>query len=81
MSLPAWLSAGLAPLPGLLLVYAGLGIPWALLILPRPAWRSWASVLALAAAIGPLLLTLWMLPLGMAGALQPSEMCSPRQRG
>ncbi len=71
MSLPYWLSASLAPLPGLLLVYAGLGIPWALVILPRDAWRSRACVMALAAAFGPLLLTLWMLPLGMAGSLQP----------
>lgn len=70
MSLPYWLSASLTPLPGLLLVYAGLGIPWALVILPRDAWPSRASVIALAAAIGPLLLTLWMLPLGMAGSLQ-----------
>ena len=71
MSLPYWLSASLTPLPGLLLVYAGLGIPWALVVLPRDAWASRTSVIALAAAFGPLLLTLWMLPLGMAGSLQP----------
>ncbi len=70
MALPYWLSASLTPLPGLLLVYAGLGIPWALVILPRDAWASRASVIALAAAFGPLLLTLWMLPLGMVGSLQ-----------
>ncbi|MCY4021952.1 MAG: glycosyltransferase family 39 protein [Anaerolineaceae bacterium] len=70
MSLPYWLSASLAPLPGLLLVFAGLGIPWALVILPRDAWASRTSVIALAAAFGPLLLTLWMLPLGMVGSLQ-----------
>lgn len=70
MSLPYWLSASLTPLPGLLLVHAGLGIPWALVILPRETWPSRASVMALAAATGPLLLTLWMLPLGMAGSLQ-----------
>lgn len=71
MSLPYWLSASLTPLPGLLLVYAGLGVPWALVVLPRDSWASRATVMALAAAIGPLLLTLWMLPLGMAGGLQP----------
>ena len=70
MSLPYWLSASLTPLPGLLLVYAGLGVPWALVVLPRDSWASRASVMALAAAFGPLLLTLWMLPLGMAGGLQ-----------
>ncbi len=70
MDLPYWLSDGLAPLPGLLLVYAGLGIPWALVVLPRSAWSSRASVAAIACAAGPLLLTLWMLPLGMLGALQ-----------
>ncbi len=70
MELPYWLSASLTPLPGLLLVFAGLGIPWALLVLPRAAWSSRASVAALALAFGPLLLTLWLLPLGMAGALR-----------
>ncbi len=70
MDLPYWLSDSLTPLPGLLLVYAGLGIPWALVVLPRSAWSSRASVAAIACVAGPLLLTLWMLPLGMAGALQ-----------
>ncbi len=70
MDLPYWLSASLTPLPGLLLVYAGLGIPWALVVLPRSAWPSRASVAGIACATGPLLLTLWMLPLGMAGTLQ-----------
>ena len=70
MDLPYWLSASLTPLPGLLLVYAGLGIPWALVVLPRSAWSSRASVAAIACVAGPLLLTLWMLPLGMLGALQ-----------
>ncbi len=70
MELPYWLNDSLTPLPGLLLVHAGLGIPWALVLLPRAAWGSRASVAALAGAIGPLLLTLWMLPLGVAGRLQ-----------
>ena len=70
MDLPYWLSDSLTPLPGLLLAYAGLGIPWALVVLPRSAWSSRASVAAIACVAGPLLLTLWMLPLGMAGALQ-----------
>ena len=70
MSLPYWLSASLTPLPGLLLVYAGLGIPWALVILPRDAWASRSSVIGLAAAFGPLMLTFWMLPLGTSGSLQ-----------
>ena len=70
MDLPYWLSASLTPLPGLLLVYAGLGIPWALVVLPRSAWSSRASVAAIACAAGPLLLTLWMLPLGTLGNLQ-----------
>lgn len=70
MELPYWLSASLQPLPALLLVHAGLGIPWALLLLPRDAWASRLSVAGLAGVIGPLLLTLWMLPLGMAGALR-----------
>lgn len=71
MTLPYWLSDSLLPLPGLLLVYVGLGVPWALVVLPRSAWSSRAGVAALAFACGPLLLTLWMLPLGMIGALQP----------
>ena len=72
MDLPYWPRASLTPLPGLLLLYAGLGIPWALALLPRADWRSRTSVAGLACVIGPLLLTLWMLPLGMAGALRPA---------
>lgn len=70
MALPDWLTATLNVMPALLWVYIGLGLPWALLILPRRDWSQPVTVLTLAFAFGPMLLTAWMFILGMTGALR-----------
>ncbi|MCB9456613.1 MAG: glycosyltransferase family 39 protein [Anaerolineaceae bacterium] len=62
--MPDWMTATLASIPALLWIYFGLGIPWALAVLPRRDWRNRVLVLALAFALGPALLTAWMFLLG-----------------
>ncbi|MBZ0277500.1 MAG: glycosyltransferase family 39 protein, partial [Anaerolineae bacterium] len=42
----------------------GLGIPWALAVLPRSDWRNRILVIALDFALGPALMTAWMFILG-----------------
>ena len=69
MLLPDWLSATFTPLPALLWVSLGLGLPWALALLPRRDWSRRVTVLCLAFAFGPLLLTAWMFILGTIGPL------------
>lgn len=62
-----WLTQSLAALPLALWVYLGLGIPYALVILPRQDWQSRALVLCVGFALGPALLTAWMFILGTLG--------------
>lgn len=62
-----WINSMLAATPALLWVYFGLGIPWALVLLPRKDWRDRALVICLGFALGPMLLTGWMFILGSLG--------------
>lgn len=66
--MPYWIQASLAATPALAWMFLILGLPWALVILPRPDWRDRALVACLALALGPTLLTAWMLALGIWGA-------------
>lgn len=63
-----WLVRSLASLPALLWIYLGLGIPLALLLMPRRDWHERIMVAALALALGSAALTAWMLILGVLGA-------------
>jgi hypothetical protein len=54
----------LAATPALAWMFLGLGLPWALAILPRRDWRDWPTVACLTLAFGPALLTAWMFLLG-----------------
>ncbi|MGJ3237693.1 MAG: ArnT family glycosyltransferase [Anaerolineae bacterium] len=65
-----WLQETVVAIPLVLWVYLGLGIPYALLVLPRADWWRRAEVLALGFAFGPALLTAWMLILGVIGGAQ-----------
>jgi hypothetical protein len=69
MILPYWLTQSLAALPLALWVYFGLGIPYALLVLPRQDWQNRAMVLCVAFAFGPALLTAWMFIPGTIGSI------------
>lgn len=65
-----WLSNTLAALPAFLLVFFGMGIPWALAILPRSHWSDRLQVMAVALLTAPALLTAWLFVLGTLGALE-----------
>jgi len=66
--MPYWLEATLTATPAFAGVFFGLGLPWALVALPRRQWRDWPAALCLAFAFGPALLTAWMFVLGTLGA-------------
>ncbi|MFN8530886.1 MAG: glycosyltransferase family 39 protein [Anaerolineae bacterium] len=68
--MPYWITQTLAGTPAFLWVYVGIGVPWALVLLPRSDWHRRVEVAALAFAVGPGLLTMWMLLLGTLGDLQ-----------
>ena len=68
--MPYWIADSLAGLPAFLWIYLALGGGWSLALLPRSEWRqNWVQVIALAFALGPMLLTAWMLILGTVGML------------
>lgn len=68
MQLPDWLISTLVAVPALLWAYLGLGLPWALVALPRRDWSQRLTVLTAAFAFGPMLLTAWLFILGTLGA-------------
>ncbi len=70
MIFPDWLTTTFVTLPAFLWVYFLLGVPLALLLIPRDDWSRRALVVMTAFALGPSLLTAWMLLLGsLPGAL------------
>lgn len=62
--MPYWITSTLAATPALLWMFVGVGLPWALVALPRRDWRDRIMVACLALAFGPALLTAWMFVLG-----------------
>ncbi|MDX1993186.1 MAG: hypothetical protein SF029_12405 [bacterium] len=64
---PNWFISTLAAFPSILWMLIGLGLPWALVILPRRDWRDWPAVACLSLAFGPALMTAWMFVLGTLG--------------
>ena len=65
--MPYWIADSLAGIPAFLWIYAGLGGVWSLAVLPRTEWRHKVQVIAVAFALGPMLLTAWMFILGTVG--------------
>ena len=63
-----WIDEALAGILPTLWMYVGLGMPWALALLPTRRWHSRATVAAVALALGPAWMTAWMLILGVVGA-------------
>lgn len=72
--MPYWINSTLAATPALLWMFLGLGLPWALLFLPRRDWRDPGVVGTLTLAFGPALLTAWMFILGTIGGAQNSAL-------
>lgn len=62
-----WLQQTVVALPLALWIYIGLGVPWALVALPRSDWQDRPLVICLAFAFGPALLTAWMFIPGVVG--------------
>jgi hypothetical protein len=50
-------------------MFWGVGIPWALALLPCEMWRARVTVLAVGMALGPLVFTAWMFVLGTFGRI------------
>jgi hypothetical protein len=67
--MPDWLQPTLILFPYAAWIFFGVGIPWALVLLPRDLWDERITVIALGMALGPLGVTLIMLALGTAGRL------------
>ncbi|HVO69174.1 MAG TPA: glycosyltransferase family 39 protein, partial [Aggregatilineaceae bacterium] len=61
-----WLQPTLLLLPFAAWMFLGVGIPWALALLPREVWRERVAVLAVGMALGPVGLTAVMFALGTA---------------
>lgn len=68
--MPYWITETLNGLPLYLLVYVGLGIPWALVLLPGQDRRGWLTVIPVGFLCGAGLITAWMFILGTVGAAQ-----------
>ncbi len=64
-----WLVPTLALLPVLAGVLWGVGVPWALVVLPRRDWRCPVMVAAVGLALGAVLLTAGMFVLGTLGTI------------
>ncbi|MBZ0309827.1 MAG: hypothetical protein K8I82_27430, partial [Anaerolineae bacterium] len=68
--MPEWLSPFFVYFPAYTLFFLGVGIPWALALLPREEWRNRVTVFTLGIALGPLFSTTWMFFLGMWGTFK-----------
>lgn len=69
-----WLNSTFAALPAVLWMIAGVGLPWALVALPRKDWRDLPLVGMCALAFGPALVTAWLLILGVIGGMNQSAL-------
>lgn len=65
--MPDWMQSTLNAYPALIWVFGGMGLPWALVVLPRHDWSNRVMVACLSLAFGPALLTVWMFILGTLG--------------
>jgi 4-amino-4-deoxy-L-arabinose transferase-like glycosyltransferase len=68
-AIPCWLLPSIILLPALLWMFLGVGLPWALAVLPRSDWRDYLTVIAVALALGPAFVTTAMFVIGTFGQL------------
>lgn len=59
-----WLKPFLSTTPFMAWFFAGVGIPWALALLPRRDWQDRLTVIGLGLALGPIFGTTWLFLLG-----------------
>lgn len=67
--MPDWLQPTFLLAPFAAWMFLGVGLPWALALLPRSLWRERVTVLAVSLALGPLGVTAIMFGLGTTGWL------------
>ncbi|MCC7446925.1 MAG: glycosyltransferase family 39 protein [Anaerolineae bacterium] len=65
--IPDWLLPTILLAPAMLWVFLGVGIPWALAVMPRADWRNRIAVFTVALALGPALTTAAMFFIGTFG--------------
>ncbi|MBE2271917.1 MAG: hypothetical protein IAE80_27025, partial [Anaerolinea sp.] len=65
--MPYWIQSTLAATPAFAAIFFGLGIPYALVLLPRHDWGRRVEVVAVAFAVAPALLTAYMFALSTLG--------------
>lgn len=75
--MPTWLLDTLAATPAFIWMFVGLGLPWALVLLPRRDWHDRPLVGVVMLAAGPSLMTAWMLVLGWAGGASETRLIRP----
>ncbi|KAB2904762.1 MAG: hypothetical protein F9K27_07205 [Anaerolineae bacterium] len=68
--MPEWLTPFFVYFPAYALFFLGVGIPWALALLPREEWRNRVTVFTVGIALGPILSTTWMFCLGTWGTFK-----------
>ncbi len=66
-TIPYWLLPTFLLFPALLWMFLGVGLPWALAVLPRADWHHRVTVIAVALALGPALTTTGMFVIGTLG--------------
>ncbi len=67
--MPDWFEPTVLLFPYAAWLFVGLGVPWALVVLPRAHWSERITVLAVGMALGPVIYTTWLFVLGTAGQL------------
>ena len=69
--MPDWLEPTFTLLPLAAWMFLGVGVPWALALLPRADWRDWPTVLAVGMALGPIGVTTIMFMQGTFAHFAP----------
>ncbi len=65
--MPDWFFETLNAIPAILWMILGVGLPWALIALPRQDWHRRVMVACVSLGFGPALVTAWMFILGTLG--------------
>ncbi len=65
-----WSTPFLTVTPWMIWFFLGIGVPYALWLLPRRDWRDWTMVIGTALALGPIVGTTWLFILGTVGKFE-----------
>ncbi len=79
--MPDWFYETVTALPAVLWMIVGVGLPAALALLPRTAWRDRPFLALCAIAFGAALTTAWMFVLGTIGGATGTPLLTPTEIG